>query len=246
MSSAPTPPRAQGGTSGPCSDRPGAPCSADDGQAPPTAAPPHPLALCPAGLARADKEAVLGSGARGCVVWFTGLSGAGKSAVAGAVEAALAARRVPTARLDGDCLRTGLCAGLGFSPADRAENVRRAGEAALLAAEAGLVALTALVSPYAAGRAAVRARCGAAPGGGVPFVEVWVAAPLGVCEARDAKGLYAAARAGRLPGLTGVCPTAPYEAPPAAEVVLGGEGDVGEAAARVVAFLEDRGLVPRA
>jgi len=210
-----------------------------------SAAPPHPPALCPAGLARADKEAVLGTGAHGCVVWFTGLSGAGKSAVAGAVEAALARRGIATARLDGDCLRTGLCAGLGFSPADRAENVRRAGEAALLAAEAGLVALTALVSPYRAGREGVRARCAAAPGGGIPFIEVYVAAPLAVCEARDAKGLYAAARSGKLPGLTGVCPDAPYEAPAGAEVVLGGEGEVGAAARSVVAFLEGAGLVPR-
>jgi len=233
------------------------PCPGDDtpclgGEDPSRAAAPlpHPLSLCPAGLSRADKEAVLGTGARGCIVWFTGLSGAGKSAVAGAVERELAARGIPSARLDGDCLRTGLCAGLGFSRADRAENVRRAGEAALLAAEAGLVALAALVSPYLADRAGIRARCAesAGPGrcgGGVPFIEVYVGAPLAVCETRDAKGLYAAARAGKLAGLTGVCPTAPYEPPDGAEVVLGGEGDVREAAGAVVECLEARGLVPR-
>jgi adenylyl-sulfate kinase len=211
---------------------------------PPT--PPQPAPFVsprPLGLPRQAKEAVLG-GQRGCVVWFTGLSGAGKSAAAAGVEAALAGRGVAAALLDGDALRTGLCAGLGFSPEDRAENVRRAGEAALLAADAGLVALAALVSPYAAGRAGVRARCGAARGGGVPFVEVHVAAPVAVCAARDAKGLYAAAKEGRLRGLTGVCPSAPYEPPEAPELRLAGEGDVGEAARAVVAYLESAGLIP--
>lgn len=185
----------------------------------------------------AAKEAALGH--KGCVVWLTGLSGAGKSAVATALEAALAGRGVATALLDGDNVRHGLCADLGFSEADRAENVRRVGEVAKLMADAGLVAIAALVSPYAAHRDAVRARL--PPG---RFVEVHVDAPLSVCEARDPKQLYAAARAGKLAGLTGV--DAPYEAPPSPELTLACDGRTPPAAlaATVVSHLEAAGIVP--
>lgn len=191
----------------------------------------------PGGVPSSAKEAALGQ--RGCVVWLTGLSGAGKSAVGAAVEGELAARGVATALLDGDNLRHGLCADLGFSESDRAENVRRAGEAARLLAEAGLVAVAALVSPYAAHRAAARARL--PPG---RFIEVHVDTPLAVCAARDPKALYAAARGGALVGLTGV--DAPYEAPVAPEVRLVADGrePVPVLARRVVAFLEGAGLVP--
>lgn len=192
----------------------------------------------PGGVPTAAKEAALGQ--RGCVVWLTGLSGAGKSAVGLAVEAQLAARGVATAFLDGDNLRHGLCADLGFSEADRAENVRRAGEAAKLLAEAGLVAVAALVSPYAAHRDAARARL--PPG---RFVEVHVDTPLVVCAARDPKKLYEKAAAGALSGLTGV--GSPYEPPLNPEVRLVADGGEPAAAhaARVVAFLEREGLVPK-
>ena len=189
------------------------------------------------GVPPAAKEAALGH--KGAVVWLTGLSGAGKSAVATTLEAALASRGVATALLDGDNVRHGLCADLGFSEADRAENVRRVGEVAKLMADAGLIVIAALVSPYAAHRDAVRARL---PEG--RFVEVWADAPLSVCEARDPKRLYAAARAGKLAGLTGV--DAPYEAPPSPEITLACDGRTPPAvlAGAIVAHLESTGLIP--
>lgn len=140
------------------------------------------------------------------IVWLTGLPGAGKTTLADALAADLAARGAWPCVLDGDRLRQGLCRDLGFSPADRAENVRRAAEVARLVAGAGGMAIVALISPYAADRAAAR-RCA----GDLPFHEVHVHADLAVCEARDPKGLYARARAGTLRGLTGI--DAPYEAP---------------------------------
>lgn len=150
--------------------------------------------------------AVRGTG--GATVWFTGLSGSGKSTVANAVgEALLAAGRAAYV-LDGDNLRFGLNADLGFSAADRAENVRRVGHVARLMADAGVVALVPVISPYRADRELVRELHAMA---GLPFVEVFVDTPLDVCEQRDPKGLYAKARAGELTGMTGI--DAPYEAP---------------------------------
>jgi bifunctional enzyme CysN/CysC len=158
-------------------------------------------------------------GHRGATVWLTGLPASGKSTVAAAYEKQLLAQGRPAYLVDGDNLRHGLCGDLGFDAASRTENVRRAGEAALLLAEAGTVALVALVSPYAADRDAVRARHAEA---GVPFVEVHVATPLEECERRDPKGLYRRARAGELPGLTGI--DDPYEPPPSPELVLNETG----------------------
>jgi bifunctional enzyme CysN/CysC len=155
--------------------------------------------------------------AGGATVWFTGLSGSGKSTVAAAVEARLAADGVAVYFLDGDNLRFGLNANLGFSPADRDENVRRTAEVAKLFADAGLIALVSLVSPYRAARDAARAIHADA---GLPFLEAWVDTPLEVCEARDPKGLYARARAGEIRDLTGV--DAPYEAPETPELHLDG------------------------
>ncbi len=148
------------------------------------------------------------SGGEGLTVWLTGLSGSGKSTIAVALEEALLTRGRLCYRLDGDNLRHGLNSDLGFSPADRAENVRRIGEVALLMADAGAVAVAAAISPYREAREAVRSIHATA---GVRFVEVFVDAPLAVCSMRDPKGLYARARAGEVPNMTGV--SAPYEAP---------------------------------
>lgn len=155
------------------------------------------------------------AGQRGVTAWLTGLSGSGKSTVAMAAEATLLGDGAPTRCLDGDNLRHGLNAGLGFSAADRAEAVRRAGEAALLLAESGVLTIVCMVSPYRSDRDRVRERHRAA---GVPFIEVFVDVPLAVAESRDPKGLYARARAGEIRGFTGI--DDPYEAPERAELVL--------------------------
>jgi len=147
-------------------------------------------------------------GFSGATIWLTGLSGSGKSTLANAVAARLLERDRPAAVLDGDNVRHGLNADLGFSAADRSENVRRVGEVAALMADAGLVAIVPVISPYRADRDRVRATHRAA---GLPFVEVFVDTPLAVCAKRDPKGLYAKARAGELTGMTGI--DDPYEAP---------------------------------
>ncbi len=181
-------------------------------------------------LTRAERHAALGYG--GATVWLTGLPASGKSTVAAAVEARLLAEGRPAYLLDGDNLRHGLNGDLGFSAADRAENVRRTAEVAALLADAGVVALAALVSPYRADRDAARA---AHARRGLPFLEVWVATSLEECERRDPKGLYARARAGEISGLTGV--DDPYEPPSSPEVVVGAGESVEEAVARVLAAL---------
>jgi len=151
----------------------------------------------------------------GVTVWLTGLSGAGKSTIATAAVDALRAHGVHASILDGDVLRCGLNADLSFSAEDRAEAVRRAGEAAILLASSGVTAVAALISPYRADRDRVRARHAEA---GVAFLEVFVDAPLEVVEQRDPKGLYAKARAGHIPAFTGI--SDPYEPPLAAELHL--------------------------
>jgi bifunctional enzyme CysN/CysC len=174
------------------------------------------------------------TGVVGRVVWFTGLSGSGKSTVAVEVERALVAARRAAYLLDGDNLRHGLNVDLGFSAADRDENVRRVGEVAALFADAGVVALVPLVSPYRMARDKVRARVTSA---GMAFVEVFVDTPLAVCEQRDPKGLYAKARAGELSGMTGI--DDPYEAPSAPELVLTpDDGDPSAQARKVLRLLD--------
>jgi adenylyl-sulfate kinase len=148
-------------------------------------------------------------------LWFTGLSGSGKSTIANAVAERLLELGRPAYVLDGDNLRHGLNADLGFSAADRAENVRRVGEVARLMADAGLVVLVPVISPYRADRDRVREAHEAA---GLRFVEVFVDTPLELCEQRDPKGLYAKARAGEVTGMTGI--DDPYEPPPTPELVL--------------------------
>ena len=179
---------------------------------------------------RADRWAQ--TGLAGATVWFTGLSGSGKSTVATAVERHLLERGVATYLLDGDNLRHGLNGDLGFSADDRTENIRRVGEVARLFADAGVVALVPVISPFRAGRERARAIHDEA---GIRFVEVFVDTPIEVCEGRDPKGLYARARAGEISGLTGV--DDPYEPPDAPEVVVGAGETVGEAVARVLAAL---------
>ena len=147
------------------------------------------------------------------MVWLTGLSGAGKSTLATAVEAALIRAGHAACVLDGDNLRHGLNADLGFSPEDRRENIRRAGEVAALFADAGLIVIAAFISPYRAGREAAREAIGAAR-----FLEVFLDAPLAVCERRDPKGLYRRARAGEIAEFTGI--SAPYEPPEAPALTL--------------------------
>jgi bifunctional enzyme CysN/CysC len=171
---------------------------------------------------------------RGATVWFTGLSGSGKSTVAAACERVLLDRGRPGYLLDGDNLRHGLNGDLGFSADDRSENVRRVGEVARLFADAGLVALVPLISPYRADRERARAAHVAA---GAPFFEVHVATPIEVCEQRDPKGLYAKARAGEIKGFTGI--DDPYEPPEHPDLVLTpASGTPDQQAALVLALLD--------
>jgi bifunctional enzyme CysN/CysC len=155
------------------------------------------------------------NGHRGAVVWLTGLSGAGKSTIAGALEKELFQRSMHTYVLDGDNLRHGLNSNLGFAPEDRAENIRRVSEVAKLMADAGTVVITSFISPYRIDRRLARE---IALQAGVEFVEIFVNAPLAVCEERDPKGLYEKARSGQLKGFTGI--DAPYEPPEDPEIVV--------------------------
>ncbi|CAB4610485.1 unannotated protein [freshwater metagenome] len=186
----------------------------------------------PGEVARSDRWASTELG--GATIWFTGLSGSGKSSVAVAVERKLVAAGRAAYLLDGDNLRHGLNGDLGFSAADRDENVRRASEVARLFADAGIVTLVPLISPYRAGRTRARAIHEAAS---VPFAEVFVDTPLELCEQRDPKGLYAKARSGELKGMTGI--DDPYEAPESAELrLVPTDGDVDAMADKVIALLD--------
>lgn len=179
-------------------------------------------------VARADRPS------QGATVWLTGLSGSGKSTVAVEVERALVAAGRAAYLLDGDNVRHGLNADLGFSAADRTENIRRIGEVARLFADAGVVALVPVISPYRADRDRARTIHEAV---GLPFVEVYVDTPIEVCEARDPKGLYAKARAGEIRGFTGI--DDPYEAPEHPDLRLTpADGDPTAQAARVLALLD--------
>jgi adenylyl-sulfate kinase len=164
-------------------------------------------------IATSEREVLTGH--RGVVVWMTGLSGAGKSSIAVGLDQHLNQQLQHSFILDGDNLRSGLCADLSFSDEDRHENIRRAGEVAKLMAEAGLIVVCALISPFAADRQMVRESCQKSS---VPFMEVFINAPLEVCEQRDPKHLYQRARAGTISGFTGI--DSPYEAPVNPEVEL--------------------------
>jgi adenylyl-sulfate kinase len=181
-------------------------------------------------VTRAQRWDTLGS--RGATVWFTGLSGSGKSTLAAAVEERLVAAGRPAYRLDGDNIRSGLNVDLDFSPEGREENVRRVAEVALLFADAGVVALAALISPYAKGRRRARALHEEA---GVQFVEVYVATPISVCAERDPKGLYARASQGQVSSFTGF--DHPYEPPTDPDLVVGHHLPLSEAVDRVLEAL---------
>jgi bifunctional enzyme CysN/CysC len=188
-----------------------------------------------AGATREERAARLGR--RGATIWFTGLPASGKSTIAGALEERLLEAGIPAYRLDGDNLRHGLNADLGFSSEDRAENVRRTAHAARLLADAGVLTLVSLVSPYAADRENARRVHEQA---GLEFVEVFVDTPVEECELRDPKGLYARARAGEITGMTGV--DDPYERPERPDLVLGAD-DVTRSVERSWALLVARGAI---
>ena len=178
-------------------------------------------------------------GHRSAILWFTGLSGAGKSTLANAVNSALFERGLACYVLDGDNIRHGLCNDLGFSDAAREENIRRIGEVAKLFVDAGVVVLTAFVSPFKADRN--RARALVEPG---DFIEIHCAADLAVCEQRDTKGLYAKARAGEIKEFTGI--SSPYEAPENPELrVDTGSQSLDSCVAQVLAHLDVNGIIPR-
>ena len=177
------------------------------------------------------------NGHRGAVIWFTGLSGAGKSTVAHALEERLHHRGCHTFVFDGDNVRHGLCRDLGFSPQDRAENIRRIGEMVNLFVDAGVVALTAFISPFRADRERVRQRVGEQD-----FIEVYCRCAIEVCERRDTKGLYRRARAGEIKDFTGI--SSPYEPPENPELALDTGSEPLEACVdKVMVLLQQRGVI---
>lgn len=204
-------------------------------------------------VSRAERERL--NGHKGCVIWFTGLSASGKSTIANIVEQKLYERGVRSYLLDGDNVRYGLNAGpgmlqelhgaefakrfgLGFSAEDRAENIRRLGAVAKLFCDAGVITVTAFISPYRRDRDAVRATLA-----GGDFQEIFVDTPIEICEQRDPKGLYRKARAGEITGFTGI--DDPYEAPLSPELRLeGGAKDADTLAEEVVTHLEKEGIIP--
>ncbi len=187
-------------------------------------------------VTRDDRQKVLGH--RGATIWFTGLSGSGKSTVADAVASRLHDMGVLTAILDGDNIRHGLNSDLGFSPEDRTENIRRISEVARLFTSFGVVNLLAFISPYRAGRDGARRIQKEGD-----FFEVYVKVPLEVAEDRDPKGLYKKARAGEIKSFTGI--DAPYEEPESPELVLDtSKLSPEESAERVIAMLREKGVIP--
>jgi adenylylsulfate kinase len=186
-------------------------------------------------IARADREGQ--NGHRSVILWFTGLSGAGKSTLATAVEDRLHQLGCRTFVIDGDNVRHGLCSDLGFSAADRTENIRRVGEVAKLFTEAGVIALTAFISPFRADRDRVRTLV---PEG--DFFEIYCKADLAVCEGRDVKGLYQKARAGQIPEFTGI--SSPYEAPEQPELVVEtGSSDLSSCVDAVIDALSQHDII---
>lgn len=188
-------------------------------------------------VTRADRARNLGQ--KGCTLWLTGLSASGKSTVAVALERVLLERGFHAYRLDGDNIRHGLNKNLGFSAEDRSENIRRIGEVAKLFADAGLIAITSFISPYAADRDNVRRLHETAQ---LPFFEVYVDCPLGEAERRDPKGLYKKARAGQLKGFTGI--DDPYEAPQRPELHLRTDRlSVEQSVEKLLDLLRSRGIL---
>jgi len=186
-------------------------------------------------VTKEDREKLLGQ--KGVVLWFTGLSGSGKSTIARAVEKRLFEEGRLCYVLDGDNIRFGLNKNLGFSPGDREENIRRISEVAKLFADAGVITLTAFISPYRADRD--KARDLLKPG---EFIEIYVDCPLEECEKRDTKGLYKKARAGEIKEFTGI--SAPYEEPFSPELVLDTAVEtLEESVEKVITYLTERGIL---
>ncbi len=186
-------------------------------------------------IAKEDREKL--NGHKAVVLWFTGLSGSGKSTLALAVEQVLYKKDCRTIVLDGDNIRHGLNKNLGFSPEDREENIRRIGEVAKLFTQAGVIALTAFISPYRADRDKVRALLKDGE-----FVEIYLKCAIEVCESRDVKGLYKKARAGEIKEFTGI--SAPYEEPLQAELVIDtGLETLEDSVQKVLAHLQNRGII---
>ena len=179
------------------------------------------------------------NGHKSVIIWFTGLSGAGKSTLAHAVEEQLFQRGCNTYVCDGDNIRHGLCGDLGFSPEHRVENIRRIGEVAKLFLDAGVIVLTAFISPYRADRERARERVVAGD-----FIEVYCRCALEVCEKRDVKGLYQRAKAGEIKEFTGI--SAPYEEPVAPEIVIDTDKySVRECVNTIMQYLIDHGVLPK-
>lgn len=176
-------------------------------------------------------------GQKSCLLWFTGLSGAGKSTIANAVETALFKMNQHTYLLDGDNVRHGLNRDLGFTDRDRVENIRRIGEASRLFVDAGLIALSAFISPFRSDRQMVRDLLGSGE-----FIEIYVSTPMGVCEERDPKGLYKKARKGEIKHFTGI--DSPYEPPESPEISIDtSKHDVTACVETVLAYLRQRRLI---
>jgi len=176
-------------------------------------------------------------GQKPCILWFTGLSGSGKSTVANAVESRLVELQKHTYLLDGDNIRMGLNKGLGFSDEDRVENIRRIGEVSKLFVDAGTIVLTAFISPFQKERDAVRELVGE-----TEFIEVYVDTPLEVCESRDPKGLYKKARNGEIPNFTGI--SSPYEAPTEPEIHIPNDNiTVEDVTQQIIDYLQEKGYL---
>lgn len=177
------------------------------------------------------------NGHRGAIIWFTGLSGAGKSTLAHAVEEELHQRGCRTFVLDGDNVRHGLCGDLGFSGKERVENIRRIGEVAKLFMEAGVIVLTAFISPFRAERERVRGMVGHGD-----FIEIFCDSTIEICERRDTKGMYKKARAGQIPEFTGI--SSPYEAPEDPELIVNtGIAELDACVLQVVGEIAQRGII---
>lgn len=188
-----------------------------------------------AGVTRFEREKNLGQ--KGCVIWFTGLSGSGKSTIASALNRALTDAGHLAYQLDGDNIRHGLNSDLSFSPEDRAENIRRVGEVAALFADAGIITLTSFISPYRRDRAGIRSLVGEER-----FIEIFLDVSLQVCEDRDPKNLYKKARAGEITDFTGI--QSPYEKPENPEVRLDtAKSDIDDCTRKIMCYLFDRGFI---
>ena len=192
----------------------------------------------PASVTRQDRQKL--NGHSGTILWFTGLSGSGKSTLAHAVEEKLYQRQCRTTVLDGDNVRHGLCGDLSFSGEDRTENIRRIGKVACLFVDAGMIVLTAFISPFRIDRQRVRMMVTKAE----DFIEIYCDCPLEICEQRDIKGLYQRARKGEIADFTGI--SSPYEAPANADLIVDtGTAAVDQCVKQVIEFLEGRGMIEK-